>query len=287
MSGPRFNTADIGRYYDRHTPAFIRFGQGGGAGVIHRAVWGPGATTRAQAFHYVDDQIAEMVRSLMPTLEASGTLHLVDLGCGVGASLCYLAEQLAVRGTGITLSPVQARLATERVHDAGLSGRVACFEADYCDLPAGIGQADLAYAVESFVHGPAPDRFFVECHRLIRPGGLLVICDDVRRSATNAAAARAIDRFCRGWRINTLLRQDELQTMARSAGFEHESTVDLTSALELGRVRDRAIGLLGAVCGWLPFGTGRVDHLLGGAALQDCLARGWIGYDLSVFRRLG
>ncbi len=287
MSGPRFDTAEIGRYYDRHTPAFIRFGQGGGAGVIHRAVWGPGTATRRQAFHYVDDQIAEMARSLISISETSDTPHLVDLGCGVGASLCYLAERLPIRGTGITLSPVQARLAAERVRDAGLSGRVACIEADYCDLPASVGPADLAYAIESFVHGPAPERFFAECRRLVRPGGLLVICDDVRRSATGAAAARAIDRFCRGWRINALLHQDELRALARAAGFEHESTVDLTSALETRRLRDRAIGVLGAVCGWLPVGTGRFDYLLGGAALQECLACGWIGYDLSAFRRLG
>ena len=228
-----------------------------------------------------------MVRSLASTSKVSVTTHVVDLGCGVGASLCYLADRLSIRGTGITLSPVQARLATERVRDAGLSDRIACVEADYCDLPAGIGQADLAYAVESFVHGPAPDRFFAECHRLVRPGGLLVICDDVRRSATGAAASRAIDRFCRGWHINALLHTDELRALARSAGFEHESTVDLTSALEIGRLRDRAIDVLGAVCRWLPLGTSRIDYLLGGAALQKCLARGWIGYDLSVFRRIG
>ena len=287
VSGPRFDTAEIGRYYDRHTAAFIRFGQGGGAGVIHRAVWGPGTTTRRQAFHYVDDQIAGMARSLISASETPDAPHVVDLGCGVGASLCYLAERLPIRGTGITLSPVQARLAAQRVRDAGLSGRVECIEADYCDLPASVGLADLAYAVESFVHGPAPDRFFAECRRLVRPNGLLVICDDVRRPAAGAVAARAIDRFCRGWRVNALLHQDELRALARAAGFEHRSTVDLTSALEIHRVRDRAIGVLGAVCGRLPFGAGRFDYLLGGVALQECLARGWIGYDLSAFRRIG
>ena len=281
---PRFNTPEIGRYYDRHTPAFIRYGQGGGVGVIHRAVWGPGTTTRWQAFHYVDDQIVEMARSLLSTSDAP---HLVDLGCGVGASLCYVAERLPIRGTGITVSPVQAQLAAQRVRDAGLSGRVECIEADYCDLPARVGRADLAYAIESFVHGPSPERFFAECRRLVRPSGLLVICDDVRRSAAGAAAASAIDRFCRGWHINALLHQDELRTLARTAGFEHQSTIDLSSALETGRARDRAIGVLGALFGWLPLGTGRFGYLLGGSALQQCLARGWIGYEFNVFRRLG
>ena len=287
MTGPRFNVAEIRRYYDRHTSAFIRFGQGGGAGAIHRAVWGPGTTTREQAFHYVDDRIAGMVRAQISTPGTADAPHIVDLGCGVGASLCYLAERLPVRGTGITLSPVQARLAAECIRDAGLSSRVTCVEADYCDLPASVEPADLAYAIESFVHGRDPDRFFAECRRLVRPGGLLVICDDVRRSATGAAARRAIDRFCRGWRINALLHRDELQTLARAAGFEHESTIDLTFALETGRVRDRAIGVLSAVWSWLPIGAGRFDHLLGGAALQQCLTRGWVGYDLSVFRRRG
>lgn len=284
LTKARFDIGDIRRYYDRHTPSFIRFGQGGSAGAIHRAVWGPGITTRLQAFHYVDDQIAELARSLLST---SAMPHLVDLGCGVGTSLCYLAERLPIRGTGITLSPVQARLAAQRIQRARLSDRVTCIEGDYCDVPPSVGPADLAYAIESFVHGPAPHRVLAECGRLVRPGGLLVVCDDFRRSTARGAAMRAIDRFRRGWRINTLLSQDELRALARTAGFEHQSTVDLSSALEIRRARDRAINVLGAVVGWLPFGTTRLDYLLGGSALQECLAHGWIGYDLTVFRRFG
>ena len=294
---PRFDAATIGDYYDRHTPAFVRFGQGGGAGAIRRAVWGPGVTTREQAFHYVDDQIAELVRSLIGVSEpltgakeveshrGGGRAHVVDLGCGVGASLCYLAEQLPISGTGVTLSSVQARLGNQRARDHGLSDRVTCMEGDFGRLPPGIEHADLAYAIESFVHSPAPDRFFAECSRLVRPGGLLVICDDVTRSVTDVAASRAIDRFCQGWHVNALLHQEEWRRLARVAGFEHESTVDLTPALELRRVRDRAIGVLGAVCDWFSISTPRLDYLLGGAALQQCLARGWVGYELSVFRR--
>lgn len=283
MTMPRFDTAEIRRYYDRHTPAFLTFGQGGGAGTIHRAVWGPGTATRLEAFHDVDDRIAELARGLLSPVSRS--LHLVDLGCGVGASLCYLAARLPMRGTGVTLSPVQARIATERISAAGLADRLTCIEADFCDLPATIEPADLAYAIESFVHGPAPDRFFAECARLVRPRGLLVICDDFRRMTSSAAAARAIDRFSRGWHINTLLDRGELAALARTAGFEHESTTDLTPWLELRRPRDRAIDVLGAVLGWLPPATGRFGYLVGGSALQTCLARGWIGYDLAVFRR--
>src|SRR5204863_2822811 len=150
----------------------------------------------------------------------------------------------AIRGTGITLSPVQARFAEEAVKQAGLSDRVACLEGDCCALPAGLQPADLAYAIESFVHGPDPARFFEQCRQLIRPGGLLVTCDDFRRPTNDRAAFSAIERFTRGWHINTVIDRDELQAIARTAGFTHEATTDLSPYLELKRPGARAISLL-------------------------------------------
>ncbi len=278
---PRFDASQIRRYYDRHTPGFLAFGQGGRSGAIHRVVWGPGVRDAEGAVHYVDNHIAELIARLPIN---SRPPHIVDLGCGVGGSLCYLAARLPVRATGITLSPVQAALARARIDEAGLADRVACVEGDYNNLPADLEPADLAFAIESFVHGPTPEQFFEQCRRLIRPGGVLVICDDFQRSVNEPAATRALDRFCRGWHINSLLRAEELQALAQAAGFEHESTVDLSPYLELRRLRDRVIGALVPVLERLPLAAGRFDHLVGGSALQTCLARGWVGYELAAFR---
>jgi cyclopropane fatty-acyl-phospholipid synthase-like methyltransferase len=275
----RFDTTDIRRYYDRHSAAFVRFGQGGGA--IHRALWGPRTRTRNEAFHYVDEQIAALVRRYV---SSSRDVHVVDLGCGVGASLCYLAERLPIRGTGITLSPVQAAMARQAVAGRGLSGRVECVEGDYCDLPADLAPADLAFAIESFVHGPDPESFFDQCRRLVKAGGLLAICDDVRKNALSPDATRKIDEFTRGWHINALLDRDTLIRMAGAAGFEHESTMDLTPLIEIARVRDKLIAGGVALLKWLRVDPGRFDYVIGGDALQTCLTNGWIGYELNVFR---
>jgi SAM-dependent methyltransferase len=315
---PRFDASEIRRYYDRQTAGFVALGQGGGQGAIHRAVWGPGVTTREQAFHFVEDCIAQLLADAIagpggdePSMgpgwafggpsvglrwafggmdgraEGAESSHIVDLGCGVGGSLCHLATRLPIRGTGITLSPVQARLAADRVRAAGLADRVTCIEGDYTRLPGDVAPADLAFAIESFVHGPSPERFFAECARLVKPGGLLVICDDFRRPSEDPRAARAVERFVRGWHINTLLAADELHALSRAAGFEHVSTTDLTPWLEIDRPRDRAIATFVALFGWLPLDRTRVAHVAGGSALQVCLKRGWIGYDLVRLRRRG
>ena len=282
---PRFDASQIRQYYDRQTAGFVSLGQGGSSGFIHRAVWGPGVTDRAQAFHFVEDGIAELARAGSAAPGASRPPHLVDLGCGVGGSLAYLASVTPISGTGLTISPVQARLARERLQALGLSDRISCIEADYTHIPPGVAPADVAFAIESFVHGPSAAAFFQACARLVVRGGLLVVCDDVLRHAPDARARRAVEQFRRGWRVNTLVTRDRLIAEAHAAGFDHESTTDLTPWLELGRPRDRAIAMLVALFGWMPLEQTRLGHLVGGSALQTCLARGWVGYELLRFRR--
>ena len=249
---------------------------------MHRAVWGPGVDDADAAFHYVENRLLDHLQDL-PAGERAA--HVVDLGCGVGGSLCHIAERLPIRGTGLTLSPVQVRHAERRIREAGLSDRVRCVEADYCEPPPDLPPADLAYAIESLVHGPDPARFFAACARIVRPGGLLAVCDDFLRRADSPAARRSVARFRRGWHLNTLLHPRDLRAVADEAGFEHVSTDNLTPHLRLARPRDRLAALFIALCGWLPLDRTRFGHLVGGTALQTCLAKGWIGYDLALFRR--
>ncbi len=279
VAPPAFDAEAVRRYYDRHTATFVTFGRGGTVGAIHRALWGPGVRTREQAFHYVDDRIADLIRS-MPA--GAGPPHVVDLGCGVGATLGYLAARLPLRGTGVTLSPVQAALARERLRACGVSDRVECREASYDALPPSIPPADLAYAIESFAHAPAPARFFAECARLVRVGGVLAICDDVRRPTSDPRAPRAIARFVRGWRLNAVLLPSEIDALAQAAGFVREATLDLTPYVEPRTMGDRVLDTL---LGWLPLGATPLGPVLGGTALKTCQERGWLGYELAVFRR--
>jgi SAM-dependent methyltransferase len=214
----------------------------------------------------------------------------VDLGCGTGASLCYLAQEIpSITASGLTLSPVQVRLANARIQQSGAADRLTCLEGDYADAAALLGAADVAYAIESFVHSSDPRRFLEQCHALLRPGGLLIVCDDFLRLPAHAPAdggrQRAVERFRNGWHVNTLVGSIELQWLAHQAGFAHESTTDLTGYLELNRSRDRAARALVRVADWLPIRWRHVDYLVGGDALRRCLQRGWIGYELAVFRR--
>ncbi len=279
--------ASVRRFYDRNTAAFVTLGQGQAVGAIHRAVWGPGVRTQDEAFRFIEDRIAEAGRALMAdaTSGEARALRVLDLGCGVGASLAYLATRLPMTGVGITLSPVQVQAGTARLAAQGLAGRVQLIEGSFTNLPPEVGPVDLAYAIESFVHGPDPARFFAEAARVLRPGGVLVLCDDVQRATADPAAPATLARFTRGWHVRSLVDGATRSALAASAGFHHVSTLDLTPWLQLGRPRDRAIDLLLPLVAWLPLEHTRLGHLDGGRALQRALKRGWLAYELAVYRR--
>ncbi len=264
----------VRRYYDNNAAAFERLGQGGAS--IHRAVWGPGVSTRAAAIHYVDELI---LAALPPGVEQP---TIVDLGCGLGASLLYLAARIDMKGEGITISPRQAARAATLVSEADASARVRCREGNYLSLPHDLsGTADLTFSIEAFAHSPDADGYFREAARTLRPGGKLIICDDFLTSAApprSPRAARWLREFQTGWRVNSLLTVDQVRALASAHGLVLVRDLDLTAHLELRRPRDRWISVLLALGGVFRPAGEYWQSLVGGNALQWALIHGLLSY---------
>ena len=275
-----FDVALVRDYYERHTAAFLSYGEGRHEGALHRAVWGPGVKSAAAAAHFVESRIANAVR-----LRALNQrpCRVLDLGCGVGGSLAHLAMLVPMTGVGITLSPLQARLANHRLSEAGLSDRVTCHVGDYSHLPLRADMADLAIAIESFVHAPSPDGFFRECQRVVRTGGVLAICDDLLSALPSPAATLVVQQFSSQWHIKTLVSREQLVASALHAGFTRIESIDLTPWLHLDRTRDHVLATFAPLLARLPGASRRAGHLLGGNALRRALGEGWITYELTLF----
>lgn len=101
--------------------------------------------------------------------------RLLDIGCGWGGLVVFAAERYGVHATGVTLSPSQAKLAQQRVAEAGLGERCRIEVVDYrefeptrrFDKVASVGM------VEHVGRAQLPT-YFTNVARLLRPGGLFL-----------------------------------------------------------------------------------------------------------------
>lgn len=101
--------------------------------------------------------------------------HLLDIGCGWGAMVIHAARHHGVTATGITLSSRQFELASRRVEEAGLAGRVEIRLQDYRDVP-GEAVFDKISSIGMFEHVGLKNLrdYFGIVHRLLKPGGVVM-----------------------------------------------------------------------------------------------------------------
>lgn len=100
--------------------------------------------------------------------------RFLDVGCGWGALVLWAAERYGVTAHGITLSKNQYDLATRRVRDAGLEGRVTVELKHYLDLPSDAYDKIASVGMYEHVGISKYPEYFGALRRALVPGGLLL-----------------------------------------------------------------------------------------------------------------
>lgn len=262
----------VRQFYDANTWKFLLAGS---QRAIHRELWGQGVANLADAAHHA--------HALVLGELAADDRRVLDLGCGVGTAALYLAERRPVEVLGVSISPEQVRLA-ERYAAASrdLEGSVRFLTADFTALPEGVSGFDLAFSIEAFVHADPAAAYFREAARALRPGGTLVVIDDVLASRVED---RRLDDFRTGWHVASLLTVTEAAALAADAGLDLDGSVDLSPLQRLGRPRDRLISLARPALRSLSGRSPWAQSLVGGDALQQCHRAGLLEYRLLRFVR--
>lgn len=212
----------------------------------------------------------DLIEELLRWADIKQATQILDVGCGIGGSSLYLAEKFNAIATGVTLSPVQAQRATERAQAQGMRvGRPAArfLVADALNLPFADNSFDFVWALESGEHMPDKLKFMQECHRVLEPGGTLLMVtwchrpiDKLPLSADEQAHLQEIYRV---YQLPYVISLPEYEAIGHQIGLQQIRTADWSEAVA-------------------PFWDVVIDSAFSPAALWGLLTAGWMTIEAAL-----
>jgi SAM-dependent methyltransferase len=195
--------------------------------------------------------------------------RILDVGCGPGYYVAELAEEVGPDGTvtGVDQSPAMLAVARDRCES--LSG-TSFSEGEATALPFGDASFDAVLSVQVMEYVPDVPAALAEIHRVLRPGGRVVLWDidwtTVSWHSREPERMRRVLEVWDGHLIDPALPQ-RLAPLMRAGGFEDvrmEGHAFATGELTLDAYGGSLIGVVE------PFvaGSGHADEASAWAAEQ-------------------
>jgi SAM-dependent methyltransferase len=105
--------------------------------------------------------------------------YVLDVGCGVGATACYLAETYGIKVVGVDLREDMIAWSKERAKREGVADRIELRVADALDLPFedDLFNAVLSESVATFIEDK--QKAVSEYVRVVKPGGYVGLNEEV------------------------------------------------------------------------------------------------------------
>ena len=177
-----------------------------------------------------DDTSADRLTDLVigKTGLAAGS-KLLDVGCGIGQPAFRLLETIDVEIVGVSNNEPQLEIANKRAEAKGLADKVRFEFADGQALPFDDDSFDAVWIFETIMH---MDRLkcLGEALRVLKPGGVLVVTDQLQIGGRpSAEAAAKIEAFLSSMQASPLLDADAYATLIRDAGLELVELADLSA----------------------------------------------------------
>jgi len=179
---------------------------------LHFGYYDEIATKHEQAIFRANEVLADWANV------QAGT-RVLDAGCGLGNTSLWLAQYRKASVTGITLVQKQVNTAYALAKKQQITG-AEFLVADYLQTPFADNSFDVVWACEALCHAPNKDLFYNEAYRVLKPGGRLVIAENLRpERPMSPAKEQFLHEIFDAWAIPDLDTLEEHQQHALSAGF--------------------------------------------------------------------
>jgi tocopherol O-methyltransferase len=178
-------------------------------------------------------------------LDGEKPLQVLDAGCGVGGTTIYLAEKYpTVTFTGIAIAPSEIELATEFAAQNKVTRNTRFLQNNYSRTSFPDCSFNGIIALESINYAQNTKEFLQEMHRVLKPGGRLVILDGFRlQRKLSSLMQRVYHHWASGRAIDDLVSIDDCVQLMNQQGFQQITATDISSHTAASQLRGVVIGL--------------------------------------------
>lgn len=129
---------------------------------------------------------AESVRRMRAEVADAVTItemdRIVDLGCGFGDSLVWLADEVGASGIGIDIAEPNLEVARDLAKERGVESKVDFRRGDFHELSSLLEDpVDVVWATESLMYTKRIETVIEEVGTVLRESGRFVVGDTFRR----------------------------------------------------------------------------------------------------------
>jgi SAM-dependent methyltransferase len=248
---------------------------------MHRVHTQPGNAYDAgdHLFHltvhkHLDQDPLIQFREAFRWVDQSGARLIADAGCGYGGFAVFVARQApTLIVDGYTLSDVQQAVTQQVLARLQLSRSLVLLES-FDRLQR---QYDAIVAIESLGHSPNVAATLRHWTRQLRPGGVIVIIDELFRPEVSPVHPE-IQRLMQSLHFSVLLQRAPVEAMVHAAGLSIAAWVVLSDRYRVHTRPDEECDRL--VYAYQLDGVHR--GYIGGMLLEKFYNRGWVDYVLLV-----
>jgi cyclopropane fatty-acyl-phospholipid synthase-like methyltransferase len=168
-----------------------------------------------------DSMLNQMNTQVLKRLKISKEKNrLVDLGCGMGGTMRHALKLYKnVIAYGVTLSGFQVKQGNELLK--GKNGII--LKENYNNTSFQSNSFDSAVAIESFCHSGHGENSLKEAHRILKPGGRLVIADAFLKKDVNElckGGKYSYQKLCYHWSLEKLETPTFIKQKLDTLGFK-------------------------------------------------------------------
>lgn len=216
----KYSGSDIAQYYDVTRDHYSLFWKLTQHRSLHYGYWDHSTKNISEALTKINAVMAQKAG-------ITNGMKILDAGCGEGGSVAWLSKQFDVTVTGITLSYKQMKAGNDYLQQQKLNSAHIKVQ-DYTKTNFPDKHFDVIWSIESVCHASDKTDYLMEMHRVLKPGGVIIIADFFLAKELAKEEQRLIDKWANAWAVESFEQATSFITKATAAGFTKCVAEDIT-----------------------------------------------------------